>query len=473
MNSWIKRINLTTTGLIILGAILIRLSGLLTSSIWYDEAFSLQLARFDPLRLVQLASTDFNPPLWEMVIWPFVRLFGFNELGIRLPAIIAAAAGIYLAYRLTVELEFTRHEQLTALAIIAVLPGQIWAAQDGRVYALFGALYLAAAWFAIRQRPLGLIACCGLLCYAHNAGPFFALSALIVYAVSGAGWLKANWLGWIVGACAMPWVSSYLSSSHAEFWLGPLTLMGMIQSTAQAWFATMPGALVYVIAGIWILAWLFVAVVFAVTTPGQPANRRMMLIAVAPLTMLLVYSLTRQNVIFYRPLTPLVIPTVLFMAKMLTPNKLSRFTFITSYTWIFMVALALVVWTPSIRGGELRQTAETIRAAWQPGDVIYYAAPTAALPFGQYLPDLPGYVLNEHMPPALLQDDLAAAFGLNRAALEDLNYRRAWILWPRDPALPQIAGDRMTRYTKNADMIGVVSYLQAANIEIFLLNGEK
>src|SRR3989304_3246477 len=73
-------------------AVALRVAGLGASAIWYDESFSLAMARLPLLDLVRAAALDFNPPLWEMIAWVSTRLFGDSAIGLRLPSLVASIA---------------------------------------------------------------------------------------------------------------------------------------------------------------------------------------------------------------------------------------------------------------------------------------------------------------------------------------------------------------------------------------------
>src|SRR6202022_406074 len=72
----------------------LRVSTLDLQSFWYDEAFT-------PVRVLHaglgatlhsVVHTENSPPLWYLLAWLDVRLFGDGELALRLPSALAGGA---------------------------------------------------------------------------------------------------------------------------------------------------------------------------------------------------------------------------------------------------------------------------------------------------------------------------------------------------------------------------------------------
>jgi hypothetical protein len=344
----------------------------------------------------------------------------------------------------------------------------IWTAQDGRVYALLSTLYLAAVWFALKQRWLGLLACTGLMCYSHNSGPFLVPSVMALYGYRGAGWRKANLLLMAAAISALPWLPGYLNATQTPHWLGQLTLDGWLIGVGQAWFITFPSLGAWAVAGAFISLCLILSLALSLPPASDRSERSLLLIAAAPLAIMLIYSLVRQNMIFYRPLIPMVMPLVLLFARSLTPRRLTLTTWILPYAMIALLTTGLITWSPELKGGDLARQAELIRARVEPGDVIYHATGTTALPLRHYLPELDHYLIDEPQPAALLQSHLATAFGITQADLEDVFHKRVWIIVPLDPVMTPRAVQRISGLIAGADLVGQIIYLQAAPIQIYL-----
>jgi len=107
-----------------------------------------------------------------------------------------------------------------------------------------------------------------------------------------------------------------------------------------------------------------------------------------------------------------------------------------------------------------------INDEWKPGDVVYHATATSALPFDFYL-DHPAWVLDEKQHDGLLSWDVQDALGVRRAALDEIPHKRAWVIWARDGFESARAMARMNDYVRGGVLIGTVHYWQAAPIEVW------
>ena len=350
--------------------------------------------------------------------------------------------GLWLAWRVMDQLAFTKGQRITALLPLVLLPGLIWQAQDARYYAALGAVYMAALWFGIAGRPLGLLACLGLLPYLHPIGPVYALGALVVAWICGLGFVR----GVRTGALAfLSWVprlfqiasnqkltglgpSSAIQSGGTEFWLRSLTPGYVVNQTGQA-FAV--NTLSPVAAALLFLMLVFVLAVGASRLKERAVHVSLTAVLVPVITLLLTTVI--QPVYFYRPVQPLLVPFCLLAGLVLAPRP----------AWISKIAPAmgavlllveLMNWNPAARGGYLDQGAAAISRNWRLGDHIAYASLTVAMPFQYYLPGRESCLIPDNgmgeMPAAIspLPDcrDYAAA--------------GTWLVWPRDPTLaPSLA----------------------------------
>lgn len=152
-------------------------------SLWLDESYTWWFTRLSWGDLLEATRIDaVNPPLFYL----HVKLFapGSSEAALRIPSVMAHAAGVGLAIALG-WLVAGRVGGLTAGVVWATHPLTLWAARDARPYALAAALGVgaAAAFFATRERPSGRItaAAVGLLglgLLTHYF--FFALACALV-----------------------------------------------------------------------------------------------------------------------------------------------------------------------------------------------------------------------------------------------------------------------------------------------------
>jgi hypothetical protein len=126
--------------------------------IWLDEAISIHQARLslhDMLRTLYYG--DRQPPLYDLVLWLTIRVFGHGEFAVRLPTLIAGTLVIPVLYELGREL-YDRRTGLVAAGFAVISPLLVWYSQEVRMYtfvALFGLLALLTQLRVIRNGTMG------------------------------------------------------------------------------------------------------------------------------------------------------------------------------------------------------------------------------------------------------------------------------------------------------------------------------
>ena len=128
-------------------AALARLWGLGSPSLWLDEAFSHVLARL-PLDIAWPAMTvdAVHPPLYYLLLRPWLALAGESEFALRLPSVLAGVLTVALTLRVG-RAWLGRLAATWAALLLAINPFHVWYSQEARMYAWLGLLALAVLWF--------------------------------------------------------------------------------------------------------------------------------------------------------------------------------------------------------------------------------------------------------------------------------------------------------------------------------------
>jgi 4-amino-4-deoxy-L-arabinose transferase-like glycosyltransferase len=159
---WPPRIEaemLVLAGVTILAAVL-RLATITDQSYWLDEsqaAHELHLS-FGAM-LTAWNANEWNPPLYFVLAWPWAKLFGTGEAGLRAFSALIGVAVVPITYLCGREL-VSRRAGLVAAAFAAVNPFMIWYSQEAREYMLLVALsglsilFFARAWKHASARNL-------------------------------------------------------------------------------------------------------------------------------------------------------------------------------------------------------------------------------------------------------------------------------------------------------------------------------
>jgi hypothetical protein len=155
-----ERVEVWALVAITLLAAVLRFSSIASQSYWFDEAATVHLMHLGfGAMLNGVAKQESTPPLYYVLAWPWARLFGTGEAGLRSLSALAGIAAIPITYLCGRELVSGR-AGLVAAALAAVNPFLIWYSQEARSYmllvALSGAsfLFFARAWREPSRRNL-------------------------------------------------------------------------------------------------------------------------------------------------------------------------------------------------------------------------------------------------------------------------------------------------------------------------------
>ncbi|MGA2821590.1 MAG: glycosyltransferase family 39 protein [Anaerolineales bacterium] len=131
-------------------AALARLVGLGHHPLWYDEAFSVLIARKGPeamlrgtLALSGSSAADVHPVLYYVLLWRWMEAFGESVIGLRLLSALLGLVTVALVWILARDLMGSRIGTVSAL-LIALSPFQVHYSQEVRMYALLAAFLLGA-----------------------------------------------------------------------------------------------------------------------------------------------------------------------------------------------------------------------------------------------------------------------------------------------------------------------------------------
>jgi mannosyltransferase len=199
---------------IFLAGLALRLYGLGSESLWWDEVYAIStMSSPGPLEILRLSSTDNNPPLFYLIEHYWMLLAGDSAFAVRLPSAVAGALAIPVMYGVG-KLLFDRSAGLLAALILALSAYQVRYSQEARAYELMVLLTLLSFYFFVKllkdgRTPLttiGYVVCSALLIYTHFYAVFFVAAQVLSLLVSREN-LRA-WIlpGGILALLYVPWV---------------------------------------------------------------------------------------------------------------------------------------------------------------------------------------------------------------------------------------------------------------------------
>ena len=306
-------------------------------SYWFDESFSLRMAQFPVLEILNRSAQDTLPPGFYLILKVWGLVFGTSPVASRALSItcgLSTIVGTYLfvreAYRPEAtdaapagDLRRSDWTALTAAALVAFSPLQIEWSLMVRMYAPLATFAVFSAWFLLRalRRPgprqldWALFTIVGiLLVYMHHFGLFTLLAELIfgcIYVLRknpavaspsrtrslrpllvSAGAIAAVWTLWL---------GSFLEQEQrvvANFWSRPIDWDG-IGSIFFQLFGVHEWEAAPVFEGL-MIAQAAAVVVLLVLVRGRPGDLIVAIAASLPFIAALGFSLVGRNIFFTR-----------------------------------------------------------------------------------------------------------------------------------------------------------------------------
>jgi len=314
--------NRTFTTIFII-AVALRIFWITTPSLWYDENFTLILARLPFDQMLKATAGDVHPPLWYIIEWTIYHIApNVPAWFIRVPALgfslLACIAFYYVMYLLAIPTKV----QIAALALMAVMPFQLWYAQEGRMYAMlefFVLLTLAAA--LISNRLMLFIGSLALL-YTQNYGPFYITAiALVIFMrdiTSPETSIRSNAGSYrflhrcfreimpmlAAGVLWFPWlmvVQQQMSDITGRYWImenSPGSVLVILYKLFMT--ASVPSEFFFASYAVTFAAVILGAVAFIQSK--HPARGAISIMTITPLLIAWIISLAWQPVLLFRPL---------------------------------------------------------------------------------------------------------------------------------------------------------------------------
>jgi mannosyltransferase len=224
--------------IVMLLAAILRILGVTTRYIWYDEAFSLLLSEKGPTAILAgtlaqgngAAAAEEHPPLYYYLLNGWMKIVGTSVPAARILSIIAGLGVVLLIYFLAHHLFDAKTANVAAL-LAAINPFQIHYSQEIRMYAFMALWLLLATYSFLRGRKSGswkwwlLFAIFSALAqYTHNLSAFY-LVALALLPVFQRDWktLKSVFWGGLAALILyLPWVihipAQFAKIQHA-YWI--------------------------------------------------------------------------------------------------------------------------------------------------------------------------------------------------------------------------------------------------------------
>ncbi len=442
-------------------AFVLRIVNLGAESLWYDEAFTAWIVKLPPSQAMSAIAGDVHPPLYYFVMQLFTGVFGYSEFALRLPSALFGTLSVFLLWKVGQAAGVSERAALVGALLLALMPAHLYYSQDARMYPLLTCLILLSFWGVLTKRPTFFVLAGIVALYTHNLAWFYV------------GGIALTWLwrrdqeaaeqvlsaaGGIVLA-GLPWLGVLVTQAGElkdGFWLQQPMLGGIfapIMSMTMGW--RIPNGLhptAYIVActatilSVWVAWRRRQGVGLLVVVFGVPAG-------------IAVVSYLWQPVYLLRGLLPATSLLMLLWGILLTETNRADRRVARLLVGLCIAVGVVAHYFPQGGGRDpMRQWAGIVRAAWQPGDTIYYTSISATVLMGYYLDDLP-YAMRPHTSDLnqSLTEETKAAMGFTIKAWEDLPAGRVWLVY---------GINAMSR----ADEIAFVGEITAGKTPVFSVN---
>jgi hypothetical protein len=372
-----------------------------TEPLWYDEAFSVLSARLPLAKLWQVCAADVHPPLYYLLLKPFLALPLRMEVAARLPSLLATWGAMALLWPVLGRLGLGS-DRKWALLLAAWMPSTLNFSGEARMYALLSLCFAGAIW-ALWEGHWWLAGVLGAaMAWMQSAAPAYMV-ALALLAWVRLDLRRAVGLGVVAGILYLPWLPEAVRQAgalraHWIWWNGPGTVAYMLYR-----------AIFYKTALDSVISPLALMVLAGMGFWGALRTRREILIAAyGPLAVMAAASmLSGHGLLLHRG----VLPSVPFIAATWLPVLRRRDV---GRVLQGMLAVFLVLGAVKFAGGKGdARYADILEAIRQNRVDAIVGVNSAVLPLRLYVPDLPIYVV-----PGLgdiLSVEAAEAMGLRVA----------------------------------------------------------
>ena len=113
-----------------------------------DESFSLYMAQLGITDIVKILCRGDNPPLWELLLHGWIKLFGISETAIRSLSLIFSVLTVIPVYFLG-EKHIHRYAGIAAALCYCCSTFSIFMSHECRVYSLLGCMATCSAWLFV------------------------------------------------------------------------------------------------------------------------------------------------------------------------------------------------------------------------------------------------------------------------------------------------------------------------------------
>ena len=196
----------------------------LRQSVWFDEAYSIMVAKRSVSEIIRLSALDTHPPLYYLVLKIWANVFGWSELALRSLSVIFYGASIAVA-GCFIKRHFNARAAIYVLTMLLLAPLLMRYGFEIRMYAMASLIGVAATVMLVRAHSskrwtdwliYGALVALGMYTLYYLALLWLAHLAWLVAMDAGKlrkfSWKECRWIGAYAFSLLLflPWLSSFL-----------------------------------------------------------------------------------------------------------------------------------------------------------------------------------------------------------------------------------------------------------------------
>jgi 4-amino-4-deoxy-L-arabinose transferase-like glycosyltransferase len=395
-------------------ALLVRLVGIASRPIWYDEAFAVLFAEkgvkamlAGTLTPAGVGASDVHPLGYYSLLWAWMGLFGESLTSVRALSVLAGTATTLVASALALKL-FGRQTALATGVLMALSPFQVHYGQEIRMYALLG-LWLILATYCFWQGSqsarwgwwVGFAVFAALGQYTHNLAAFYLLS-LAFWPLITRDWRVLRSIAVASGASLvlyLPWLihlPAQFAKVNQAYWIetpGPYRLLTLLLAFVTN-LPLQPGQLaVGLFAALSITILALIETTRAAKHQAPQWQRAAWILYLGFAAPLLVFLFSQWKPVYLeRAFLPSGIAFCIWVAWALTQATAGRVARLLLIVMLVVGSSIGLYQHLTFRGfpyAPYGQVARSLRSRAQTGDVIVHSSKLSFLPTAYFDRDLP------------------------------------------------------------------------------------
>lgn len=248
-------------------------------SIAIDEPFSIYYSQFDIDTIIRFLSTGNNPPLFEIILHYWIKVFGISELSVRFLPCLFSSLSVFFIYRIGQKF-FKPAAGAIASLLFTLSNYHIFFAHEARVYPIFLFLTCVSIYCFLnlvhdpknRRHQVLLVVSNTLIIYAHFFGFFVLLTQFLGIITIGAfrkTALKQILVSFgVTGLLYLPYsaviLKRFIATSQGGTWVTPVSDIEQLQHMVYLWLNGNKAVSVIFLITVWVILQRFI---FQLSTP--------------------------------------------------------------------------------------------------------------------------------------------------------------------------------------------------------------